>query len=134
GKNTGFPSEFRQMDYLRCEQTFNCDVPDSLRLINQRELFHIGKPLYLDTPYALVSRVHPVSAGSIDIYMNGDFVATRWIPELPGYWLEFATVLPFPGNLQSDIQIEVIPHMQQGYYAPAAHWLVAVKPAAVTDR
>src|SRR5690606_9045171 len=80
----------------------------------------------------LVTRLQPVSAGTLDIYANDEFIDTRWIPEIPGKWLEIATLIPVDVAWENRfhtnrIDIRIVPHMGDGYYMPFYHWIYGVK-------
>lgn len=130
---TGFPTDVFELDYVSCAIE-NCLKIDAGRRITGEESFSLLTG-YSDSGSAwdivLVTRLQPVSAGTIDVYANGEFMGTRWIPEIPGKWLEIATLIPkdvawkqrFSTNR---IDIRIVPHMGDGYYMPFYHWIYGV--------
>src|SRR5204863_8710211 len=89
----GFPAEVHEFEYLDCYEL--CKVVDSGRNIDREESFDInGVVEGHDGRRLLITRLQPVDAGTFDVYVNDHFVATRWIPELQGHWLEVATPIP----------------------------------------
>jgi hypothetical protein len=150
GHLTGFPTEVHQLNYIGCENN-NCNFIDGGRLINGEEYFDfeggIVDEVVPDDYYLLVTRLLPDSAGTYDVYANDHFVATRWIPEIKGEWLEIATLIPriyltryMPGNTDFTTQIRIVPHVVNGYYMPYEHTIVyyskdriATRPATVVS-
>jgi hypothetical protein len=127
----GFPTEVHEFDYLSCVIQ-NCHLIDGGRLINGEESFDLvtGFDSDDDYPMALVTRLHPEDAGTIDVYANDELVGTRIIPAIPGQWLEVATCIPSNIMRQSyssfdggKIHIRIVPHIPGGYYMPYYHWL-----------
>lgn len=77
----------------------------------------------------LVTRLHPVNAGTFDVYANGVLVGTRWIPAIPGQWLEIATLIP--EEIATDpTRIEIVPHVSGGHYMPYYHWAYGMDEVA----
>jgi hypothetical protein len=118
----GFPTEVRELDYVSCAIE-DCLVADGGRLINGEEWFDLDT--FYDSGSAwnviLVTRVHPVYAGTFDVYANDVLVGTRWIPAVPGNWLEIATFIP--EDVATDpTRIRIVPHVRNGYYMPYYHW------------
>lgn len=126
----GFPTEVHELGYVSCIID-NCVQVDGVRRINGEETFDLYTG-YSDSGRAwditLVTRLLPASAGTLDIYANGKFVGTRWIPAIPGRWLEVATLIPqdiawenrFTSNT---VNIRIVPHVAGGFYMPAYHWI-----------
>ncbi|MBZ0289545.1 MAG: hypothetical protein K8I30_18125, partial [Anaerolineae bacterium] len=121
----GFPSEVQELDYIDCYESL-CRVIDGGRRINGEESFEIGGRVDLDYALAgelLITRLQPVAAGTIDIYVDDKFLATRWIPAMPGRWLEVPTLIPpqyFTAS-HNELQIRIVPHIPDGYYMPYNH-------------
>ncbi len=118
----GFPTDVHAFDYLNCYKM--CRVTDGGRRIDGEESFDIGG-ITRDQHYdeLLVTRVHPVASGTIDVYANDHFVATRWIPEIPGHWLEIATLIPakFMSITPESTHIRIVSHVPNNYYMPFNH-------------
>lgn len=114
----GFPSEVRQMSYIGCD----CPVVDGGRLLTGEESFDLrfSDTLAPGTPILLVTRVHPMLAGTFDVYANDVFVARRWIPALPGSWLDIPVLIP--GELFSNpLKIRIVADVPGGFYMPYYH-------------
>ncbi len=127
----GFSTEVHEFDYLSCVID-NCQLIDGGRLINGEESFDMSTGFDSGDYYAmaLVTRLHPENEGTIDIYADGQLVGTRWIPAIPGKWLEVAMCIPasiMTGSASSfadgTIHIRIVPHISGGYYMPYYHWL-----------
>jgi hypothetical protein len=126
----GFPTEVHELGYVSCIVE-NCIQVDGARRIGGEETFDLYTG-YSDSGSAwdvtLVTRLLPAAAGTLDIYANGKLVGTRWIPAIPGRWLEVATVIPqdiawenrFTSNA---VNIRIVAHVANGFYMPAYHWL-----------
>ncbi|MDL1884576.1 hypothetical protein FBR01_13095 [Anaerolineae bacterium CFX8] len=126
----GFPTEVHELGYVSCIIE-NCVQVDGVRRISSEETFDLYTG-YSDSGSAwditLVTRLQPAAAGTLDIYANGKFVGTRWIPAIPGRWLEVATVIPRDiageNRLTSNtVNIRIVPHVAGGFYMPAYHWI-----------
>ncbi len=129
----GFPTEFHEFSCLHDA----CRVMDGGRRINGIEWFWLtvnpGRDLIL------VMRVHPESAGHIDIsaadhHLDADgsrgsarsarglysfILATRWIPAIPGEWLEIATLIPAGYMKQNGLAINIVSDTS---YSPYYVW------------
>ncbi|NWG17031.1 MAG: hypothetical protein HXY41_10380 [Chloroflexi bacterium] len=126
----GFPTEVHERGYVSCIVE-NCIQVDGVRRIGGEETFDLYTG-YSDSGSAsdvtLVTRLQPAAAGTLDIYANGKLVGTRWIPAIPGRWLEVATVIPqaiaWGNRLTSNtVSIRIVAHVANGFYMPAYHWL-----------
>jgi hypothetical protein len=114
----GFPTEVYEMNYTACGID-NCHVLDGGRLINDEESFTLATQPGEDL--ILVTRLHPHDSGTFDVYVNGEQVATRWIPAIPGQWLEVTALIP--ARLVTDrTAIRIVPHTPGGHYMPYYHW------------
>ncbi len=123
----GFATEVYQMDYVSCPSASqrrqagvqSCTVLDGGRRIDHYEAFTLSLTPGEDA--LLVTRLHPRWRGTFNIYANGEFVATRWIPEIPGRWLEVPTLIP--GALVSEqTRVRIVPDVPGGYYMPYRHF------------
>ncbi|MCB9453605.1 MAG: hypothetical protein H6672_19410 [Anaerolineaceae bacterium] len=125
----GYPSEVRQMRFIGCD---DCWMVDGGRLITGEESFelHFDDSVLPGTPILLVTRVHPMTAGTFDVYANDVFVARRWIPALPGSWLDIPTLIP--GELFSNpLRIRIVADVPGGFYMPYYHTAYAGRSAVV---
>ena len=112
----GFPTEYYQFSTIGC--VGDCAVSDGGRRINGEESFTLeARP---NTDLILVTRVHPASSGTFDIYADDTFVATRVIPSLPGSWLEIPTLIP-AALVTENTRIRIVPNVA-GDYMPYYHW------------
>jgi hypothetical protein len=118
----GFPTEVHEFNYLNCYTV--CQITDGGRRIDGEEHFDISGT-NAGNPYStlLITRVHPLASGTIDVYANDHFVATRWIPELPGNWLEIPTLIPakYQSINSENTHIRIVPHVPNNYYMPFNH-------------
>lgn len=122
GQTGGFPSSVYEIDYLACAEP-PCRVTDGGRLINVAESFDFNLPASAaGGDLVLVTRLHPVHAGTFDVYIDDTYVATRWIPMLPGAWLEIPTLIPAE-LVTTPLEVRIEPQMGDGHYIPYQHWL-----------
>ncbi|MBZ0278579.1 MAG: hypothetical protein K8I60_20695, partial [Anaerolineae bacterium] len=122
----GFPTEVREFSFIGCD----CVQVDSGRLINGEESFDLGG-ITPGTPLLLVTRLHPMNAGTFSVYVNDEFIARRWIPELPGIWLDVPTLIP--ADVATDpLHIRIVPDVPGGFYMPYFHTIYDARnlPAA----
>jgi hypothetical protein len=126
----GFATEVYQFDYVACPTDFQrvqaaipgCTVIDGGRRISGTETFRV-EPQVIGTDAVLITRVHPASRGSFDVYVNGVHVGTRVIPEIPGRWLEIPTYIPAE-LVDGPLDIHIVPNVSGRYYMPYRHWLM----------
>ncbi|NWF68945.1 MAG: hypothetical protein HXY40_07655 [Chloroflexi bacterium] len=125
----GFASEAYELPYTICPQNF-CIAPlDGGRLINGEESFALHLPAGDWTNGAvLVSRLHPRDAATFDVYLNDRLLGTRWLPALPGQWLDVPTYIPAAALAVRPLRIRIVPHVPGGYYMPYQHWLYPAPP------
>ena len=128
GHITGFATEAYTLDYVDCAQAA-CTVTDGGRRINAEEIFTL--PVEPGQAHVLITRLHPGTRGTFDVYADGEFIATRWIPDYPGRWLEVATYLP--ATTADTIDIRIAPQVEGGYYMPYYHWLYTADTPTNTD-
>jgi hypothetical protein len=112
----GFVTEFYQQSAIGCS---TCIVTDGGRLITGEEAFTLTT--LPDQDLLLVTRVHPVHAGTFDVYANDQFIATRWIPAQPGEWLEVPTLIPAKQVANEFLRIRIVPNVAGGPYMPYIH-------------
>lgn len=126
----GFATEVYEQAYIDCAVD-PCQVLDGGRRINGEESFDISllNAASSASDIILVTRLHPVNSGTISIYVGSPreeerLVATRWIPALPGRWLEIATLIPHPVLPTGEpLRIRVVPDIPGGHYMPYYHWV-----------
>ncbi|MDX2160101.1 MAG: hypothetical protein SF162_02130 [bacterium] len=118
----GFPTEFYQFNTFGCDY-FTCSVLDGGRRINGEERFTLRGRAGDDA--VLVTRVHPATPGTFDVYANDQYIGTRVIPALPGSWYEIATFIPAAVVTDDDIALRIVPNIPGGTYQPYFHWLFA---------
>jgi hypothetical protein len=120
---SGFPTEIHEFRYMNCLVGFGdtCPVIDGGRLISGEESFRFS--VESDKDVILATRLHPQQHGTFDVYANDSFVATRWIPELPGQWIDVPTLIPAEYITANELQIRIVPHVEGGFYMPYYHWL-----------
>lgn len=123
----GFPSEFYELDYVGCSS--GCSVLDAVRRMDEEESFVVALPFPAEH-LLLVTRVQAWQAGTIDIYANERYIATRWIPQIPGRWLDLATVVPLASTDEAVI-FRIVPH---GFYLPSMHAIYRAEPPKLAPR
>ncbi|GAB4309581.1 MAG: hypothetical protein Kow00117_02970 [Phototrophicales bacterium] len=120
---SGFATEAYQFSYVGCD---TCRILDGGRRINGSETFTIAVDDL--TPLVLITRLHLASQGTLKIYANNHLIGTRWIPSIPGNWLEIATMIPVDVlTPQITIRIE-----SDGIYMPYHHWIYTATTTDVT--
>lgn len=117
GQPIAFPTEVREWGYINCAGA-DCQVLDGGRSIDAEETFVVQVTPGRDT--LLVTRLHPFSRGTLDVYANGERVARRWLPDLPGAWLDVHTLIPAALVTSGTLHIRVVPDTPGGAYLP--HW------------
>lgn len=116
----GFVTEAYQFNYIDCSLP-ECHILDGGRRINGSETFTITVDEI--APLVLITRVHPSSRGTLNIYANDVLIATRWIPNIAGNWLEIATLIPAEQiTEQTTIRIEA-----DSVYVPYQHWIYTAR-------
>lgn len=122
-QSPGFVTEVYELSHVDCVLQADCVVLDGGRRINGEESFI---PRIGDTQgpssVLLVTRLHPAFSGTLDFYVNGEFAAKRWLPQLPGNWLEIAAILPNPDQDNAP-EIRVVPNISSGFYMPYYHFI-----------
>jgi hypothetical protein len=125
----GFVTWVRDLDTIGCRAT-RCRAVDGGRRLNGSEYFTIRSTSDLTgQDVLLVTRLHPLSAGILTIHAVGQdnsraFSTLRWIPEIPGRWLEITTLIP-SGYVPAtgDFHIVIEPDILNGSYEPYFHWI-----------
>ena len=119
----GFPTDVYEQSVVGCGDPA-CDLTDGGRHINGEETFEFVPPSP-STDMLLVTRVHAVNPGSYTVYVGDTPVATRWLPQLPGAWLEIPVVLPAE-LLTTPTRVRFVPATPGGHYMPYHHWLYSL--------
>jgi hypothetical protein len=116
----GFPTVFYQQSYLDCRLD-DCIVTDGGRRINGEEHFTMRAKMGQDA--ILITRIHPEIRGTIDLYLGETYLTTRWIPQIPGQWLELATLIPADLVITEQLDFKIVANTPDGHYMPYYHWL-----------
>jgi hypothetical protein len=124
-QTVGFATEVYEFDYANCAALLSdqCTILDGGRRINGVESFSLSG-LHLNEDTILVTRVHAANNGTIDIYADDINIATRWIPAIPGHWLDIATLIPASLVTTQTMNIRIETHMGDGFYMPYRHWIL----------
>ncbi len=129
--NSSFATEVHEFNYPDCfdrtvpfdpTRKADCHIVDSGRNINGEESFSVN--FVLDSAeyrnVVLISRIHPAHQGTFDVYINGKYLITRIIPQMPGQWLDVPTLIT-KDVFTNPMNIRIVPHMSNGYYEPFQH-------------
>ncbi len=127
---SGYPSEVWEFD-TDCHPEFDCMTVDGARRINQKESFQLSG-LDSEQDVILLSRLHVQFAGTIDIYVDDIFIATRLIPSIPGTWMSIPTLIPAE-HVDETITVTIILSVGEGYYIPARHEAIQEKSPSSPD-
>ncbi|GAB4526440.1 MAG: hypothetical protein OHK0046_43230 [Anaerolineae bacterium] len=121
---TGFISEVYAFETFNPWQMSSAsgEILDGGRRINGEESFTMQARPNEDA--VLVTRLHPVNAGTFDVYANGQLVDTQWIPAVPGQWFEVATLIPAQTITDAQLSLRIVPNVPGGHYMPYYHWLL----------
>lgn len=125
----GFPTEVYEWSYPDCASS-DCLIADGGRSITGEERF----TLYINPLAAgadgllLVTRVHAQQSGSIDVSVNGEWLATRLVPQIPGLWLDVPTYIP-PEKIAQALEIRILTTVPGSVYQPYRHALYAFRKA-----
>jgi len=128
----GFPTDVYEFDYWDCIVE-KCHVLDGGRRINGEESFDLyfeDDPLALDL--ILITRVNPLNAGTIDVFVDDTFIATRWIPQMSGRWLDIPTLIPISEDTDS-LNIRIKASVSNGFYFPYYHTLIQYRETSNSD-
>jgi len=115
----GFVSEVYEQGYLRCVIK-SCTILDAGRRINGNEAFTLAT--HPNEDLVLVTRLHPLTRGTYDVYVGEQLVDTVWIPEIPGTWLEVSSLIPSEYITSTRTVINIIPQTPNSFYMPYYHW------------
>jgi hypothetical protein len=129
----------------RCEDGFATEVYDQTTLATDQALVDGGRRINGSETFTLttqpgrdallVTRVHPVNAGTLKIYANDQLIGTRWLSPAPGHWLELMTRIPAEHITGTETVIRIDVDTPSGHYMPYYHWLYQgdVQAEAVPD-
>jgi hypothetical protein len=116
-REDGFATEVYDQTTLATDQA----LVDGGRRINGSEAFTLATQPGRDA--LLVTRVHPMTAGTLTIYADGQRVGTRWLLPAPGHWLELMTHIPAEHVAGTETAFRIDVDTPGGYYMPYYHWL-----------
>lgn len=102
----GFPTEFHQFG----------DRMDGVRAITADETFTLRG--IVDQDLLLVTRVHPLTSGTLRVYANDVLVTENVIPEIPGTWLTIPALIRDEAIQGDQVTVRIVP---DGIYYPAMH-------------
>ena len=119
GELDGFPTEVYEFPALGCLDPAACTLVDGGRLISSEERFTFDTEPGRDL--ILITRLHPGSAGQLGVYANGERIATRIVPRLPGGWLEVPVLIPGE-QVGETVEIVIMPETPGMIYQPYTHW------------
>jgi hypothetical protein len=124
-----FPSEYYAFETIGCAG--QCRAMEGGRRINGAESFSV--PVTPGQDVLLVTRLHPMAYGRIQVSVNGVPVDERIVPDLPGAWLEVPTLIPAFLVTDEMLTITIRPIDGGMYYAPYRHWVYQGDAAPVTS-
>lgn len=117
----GFPSEYFEFPAAGCaDDGEDCVAMDGGRLISGAEQFTLAAQPGRDA--VLITRLNPASAGVLGVYVNGERVAERVVPYIPGQWLEVPVLIP-GGQVGEALEIRIVPETPGMVYQPYTHWV-----------
>ena len=115
----GFPTEVHELNGSE-----NCTIPDCRLVLATRRL-NGDESFTLNTTSGyslnLMTVVHPVNRGTLDVFVNDEFVDRFWVPEMPGQFLNLVTQIPAKYISGESIRVHIKSNMENGFYYPAAH-------------
>ncbi|MDZ4764628.1 MAG: hypothetical protein SGI73_08750 [Chloroflexota bacterium] len=112
----GFPTEYYSFNTIGCSEL--CPVMEGGRRINGEESFTVRvTPRF---PVLLITRLHPAEIGEFDVYVNGEFIDARVIPNLAGAFLEVPIYIDEEIVVSDTLNVRIVPRMD-GDYMPYMH-------------
>lgn len=122
GMMRGFQTEVHALSYLDCER--DCaPVIGAGRLFNGEERFTLAAEQADDL--ILLTDVQTRHRARLDIHSGETFIASRWIPEVPGHFLRLATLIPASAVDDGALNLRIVPHLPDGgVYRPIQHALI----------
>ncbi len=123
----GFPTEVHEWGYPGCSSA-DCLITDGGRSITGEERFtlHIDPLAAGEEGLLLVTRVHAQFPGAIAVYGDDVAIGTRWIPQIPGRWLDIPTFIP-PELVSDAMSFRVVSSLTYGAYQPYRHTLYSFR-------
>lgn len=98
-----------------------CRVTDGGRVLTGGEAFTLNTRPGEDL--LLVTRVHGRSSVPLRVYVNGELVARRVQPAVPGRWLEIVTLVPGAQVTGTRTRVRLMADVEAGAaYLPYYHW------------
>ncbi len=116
GRLPGFPTEVYELAYPDGRV-----VLDGGRLINGEERFTVMLESGRDA--VLVTRLHPRNAGTFQVFVDGQTVASRTIASIPGQWVDVATQIDGEMIVEVATLITIVLDTPGGHYMPYQHWV-----------
>jgi hypothetical protein len=113
----GFPTDVLEATYLDCVE--NCLLRDGGRRINGEERFTVAVTPGEDV--LLITRVNPMHRVEYNVYADGEFVGTRFLPQERGRWLEVPTLIPAELVKDELLTIRIKINSDTGDYLPYYH-------------
>ncbi|MBZ0302622.1 MAG: hypothetical protein K8J31_22955, partial [Anaerolineae bacterium] len=116
----GFPTDIQALRMTNCFEP--CIVVDGARRLNGDESFMV--PVEPNHPLTLLTVLHPVQPGTLDVYVNDRWIDRNWIPEMPG-WITFVPTSIPPEYVTSDpLTIRIVAELPTGAYEPLWHTVI----------
>jgi hypothetical protein len=120
----GFPTEVRELTYFACGRpaptSTDCKTLDGGRLLTGGEAMTISaRP---GEGLLWITRAHAGQAARLGVYVNGQRLGARLVPEISGHWVEFATFVPAAQITGPTVQVRVEVEATEGHYMPYYHW------------
>lgn len=113
----GFPTDLLEATYIDCIE--NCLLRDGGRRINGEEQFTVA--VIPGEDVLLVTRVNPMNRAEYNVYADGEFVGTRFLPQERGRWLEVPTLISASIIQDSRLTIRIKMNSTEGDYLPYYH-------------
>lgn len=116
----GFVTEVYRLDYQTCRPDAICSATDGGRALTGGETFTLRTQPGEDL--LLVTRVHGRESVPLVVTVNGERLASRVQPTVPGRWVELVTWVPAAQvGAETRVQIAVDSPLP-GVYRPYYHW------------
>lgn len=118
----GFNTEVYALRSVECSGEECLTILDGGRRINGEESFTLDVIPYQGV--ALMSRIHPVNRGTLQVYVDDVLADTQWIPQIPGQWLLLLTYIPAELIQNDTIRVRIEVDTPDGHYMPYFHLLI----------
>lgn len=116
----GFNTEVYELRSVGCDDD-SCLIIDGGRRINGEESFTLEASPNEDA--LLITRLHPVNRGTLQVYVDDVLVDTQWIPPIPGRWLLLLTYISAELIQNDTIRVRIEADTPDGHYMPYFHFL-----------